>query len=121
MQADTILVVEDEPLIRDAVCADLSDAGFDVREAASGAEALEILTREPMIDALLTDIRMPGPVDGWALAERARFDHGDLPIIYVTAFSAEKGRPVRGSIMLRKPMSLEMILDALAKMGLPHK
>lgn len=117
---DTVLVVEDEYLIRGAIVADLEDAGFDVREAANGLDALGILSAHP-VDALLTDIRMPGGVDGWALAELARRDRDDLPVIYATGFSPEKSRPVRGSILLQKPITIEMILAALAQFGLPRR
>jgi CheY-like chemotaxis protein len=117
---DTILVVDDERLIRHAIVADLSDAGFYVREAASGAEALKILVAGATVDALLTDIRMPGAVDGWDLAEQARTGRRDLPVIYVTAFSAERNRQVERSVLLKKPMTIEMILGALAHLGLPR-
>lgn len=117
---DTILVVDDEHLIRHAIVADLSDAGFAVREAASGAEALKILIAGAPVDALLTDIRMPGAVDGWDLAEQARSGRRNLPVIYVTAFSAERNRQVDRSVLLKKPMTIEMILDALAQLGLPR-
>ena len=120
MMFDTILVVDDERLIRDAIVADLEDAGFDVREAASGAEALDILKDEVEFDALVTDIRMPGAVDGWTLAEQARSGRRNLPVIYVTAFSAEKHRQVERSVLLKKPMTIEMILGALAHFGLPR-
>lgn len=120
MGSDTVLlVVEDEVLIRDAWVQELQDAGFKVREADNGCDALEILDAEPKIDALVTDIRMPGAVDGWTLAERARKERGKLPVIYATGYSGEDDRQVPDSVMLKKPMTIRMILDALQSFGLP--
>jgi len=119
MRSDTILLVEDEVLIRDAWARELADAGFHVREACNGLEALEILDAEPEVDALVTDIRMPGAVDGWRLAEEARRERRELPVIYTTGFSTDEHRQVQGSILLHKPMTIQMILDALQSFGLP--
>jgi DNA-binding NtrC family response regulator len=64
----TVLVVEDEILIRlDIVCA-LEEAGFDVLEAANVAEAVAVLTDHPEIRAVFTDVDMPGSMDGLKLA-----------------------------------------------------
>ena len=84
MGANAILVVEDEPLIRAAIVANLEEAGFFVHEAAEGSEAIEIIDAGQRLDALLTDIRMPGAVDGWAVAEHARRRRQDIPVIYAT-------------------------------------
>lgn len=119
MSSETILVVEDEAIIRWAWAQDLIDAGFAVREAGTGDEALDILVSEQRVDALVTDIRMPGFVDGWTLAERAREDRRELPVIYTTGFSPDHARQVPGSVLLTKPMPTNAIIDALAGFGLP--
>jgi CheY-like chemotaxis protein len=61
-----VLVVEDDPFVREMAVAGLEDAGIEVIYAASGEEALRLLQPGIAIDALLTDIRLPG-ASGWAV------------------------------------------------------
>lgn len=63
-----VLVVEDEVLIRMDVCDQLAELGYEVKEAASGPEALAILDEGQPIDVVFTDVDMPGEPDGVALA-----------------------------------------------------
>ena len=64
-----ILVVDDEPLLRTFNADMLSDAGFDVLEAADAEEALRLLEDVAGIQVVFTDVEMPGRIDGFALAE----------------------------------------------------
>jgi DNA-binding NtrC family response regulator len=64
----TVLVVEDEVLIRLDIVFALEDAGFDVLEASNVAEAVEVMTEHPEIRAVFTDVDMPGSMDGLKLA-----------------------------------------------------
>lgn len=82
-----ILVVEDEFLIRMTLFEALSDDGFDVLEAGNGDDALALLRADPAIRLLLTDLQLPGGLDGRTLALKAREAVPDLPVIYVS------GRP----------------------------
>jgi len=67
-----VLVVEDDSLIREIVVEALQDAGFDVIQARDGEEALT-WCRQRVADVLITDIRLPGRIDGWEIAgPRAR-------------------------------------------------
>ena len=86
-QPTRILVVEDEFLIRLTLVEALGDEGFDVIEAESGDDALPLLQSDPAIGLLLTDIQLPGSLDGRSLARRAREGRPSLPVLYVT------GRP----------------------------
>lgn len=67
-----VLVVEDETLIRLDLVQKLEDAGLDVCEAASAAEAIDILEHHPEIRVVFTDIQMPGTMDGLELARYVR-------------------------------------------------
>jgi len=67
-----VLVVEDEMLIRLHVADSFRDSGFTVLEAADGAQALRILEQDPSIDAVFTDITLPGDIDGFAVARWVR-------------------------------------------------
>jgi len=77
----TVLIVDDEPLIRMVAAEAFADAGFMVREAATGEDALEILVADRSIDALFTDINMPGRLDGLGLAQRARCSRPHLAVV----------------------------------------
>ena len=81
-----MLLVEDDLLIREIMAEALADAGFDVTSAASGDEAALVLGHR-RFDLLLTDVQMPGRLDGIGLAAHARERDPDLPVIYVS------GRP----------------------------
>ncbi len=72
MTHSAVLIVDDEPFIRDTVSELLSGAGLSILEAKNGAEALEVLNkRAHAVAVFLTDIRMPGAVDGIDLARIA--------------------------------------------------
>ena len=82
-----ILVVEDDPLIREFVVEALREEGYEVIHAANGEQALAWCKRR-VADVLVTDIRLPGRIDGWQIAERCREHDPGLPVIYATVFSA---------------------------------
>ncbi|WP_020186351.1 response regulator [Methylopila sp. 73B] len=65
----TVLVVEDEPLIRMAAVAMIKDAGLRTLSAANAAEAIALMERTPEVRLLFTDVHMPGAMDGLELAE----------------------------------------------------
>jgi CheY-like chemotaxis protein len=113
--ARTILVVEDEELVRETISAELQDAGFIVLEAETAEQGLEMLEEKP-VGVLFTDIRLPGSVDGWDLAEKARSLYPNLPVIYATGFSAEQPRFVPQSIFLRKPYLPSAVVAAIQKL-----
>ena len=112
----TILVVEDDPLVADAVIWELEDAGYRVLTAASGEAALAIV-RERRVDLLFTDIRLLDGMDGWRLAEEARKLRPDLPVIYTTGYTVEQPRLVPGSLFLHKPYRPSAVIDAAASLG----
>ena len=107
-----ILDVEDDPLVREFVVETLRDEGYDVIPASNGEEALAWCKRQ-VADVLVTDIRLPGPVDGWQIAERCREHDPELPVIYATGFSPVAARPVPGSLSLKKPYHPEEIVQAV--------
>jgi DNA-binding response OmpR family regulator len=83
-----IMLVEDEFLIRLTLAEALADEGYDVIEAASGEDALAALEADGgAIGLMLTDIQLPGPLDGRALAFRLRERQPGLPVIFMS------GRP----------------------------
>ncbi len=115
-----VLIVEDEEFVRSVLCEVLSSEGFDVTEAACGDEAAGLIDRPDRFDLLLTDVHMPGRLDGLAVAAHARTQNPDLPIVVVT------GRPECNAgilglqprcAMVLKPYGLHAILSAIERVS----
>jgi two-component system, response regulator PdtaR len=113
----TVLVVEDEGLVRLDAVETLRDAGFAVVEAANAEQALAVVARDESVDLLFTDINMPGPIDGLELARRViRL----RPRIHLLLTSG-KVRPTSAQIpddgaFLAKPYSPEAVTRAVNAM-----
>jgi DNA-binding NtrC family response regulator len=114
-----VLVVEDESLVAMALEDTLTDAGFTVISAGDASSAIQKLENEHShIQAVVTDIRMPGQLSGWDVAYRARDLEPQMPVIYCSGDKAVdwSARGVPGSVMLRKPFSLDQLATMVAKM-----
>ena len=107
-----VLIVEDDELVREMAVESLMDAGFEVVEAATAEEALA-RCEEHVADILFTDIRLPGSLDGWDVAEQCRETNPRLPVIYATGFSHVRPRPVPGSVWFQKPYRTEQVVNAI--------
>lgn len=111
-----ILLVEDEWLIRTMFAEELGRNGFAVREAANGDQASALVMEDPALYTLLvTDIHMPGSLDGLGVARLLREHRPDIPVIYATgrpdALNALQPLGPR-DVLLCKPFPLS---DLLAK------
>ncbi len=113
-----LLVVEDEALVRELIVVELEDAGYDIVEAEDGPTAIRLLGEHPDIALLFTDIRLPGGMTGWDIAERARAIRPGLPVIYTTGYSSDDLRLVAGAHFLNKPYRPAMVIDAIARFGI---
>lgn len=87
MVGKRVLLVEDEALVRLILAESLEDCGFQVVEAGTGDEAAQLIDAGDAFDLVVTDIQMPGCLDGIAVARHVRRFRADIPVIYVT------GRP----------------------------
>jgi CheY-like chemotaxis protein len=84
---ETILVVDDEVLIRMAIAEYLRDCGYRVIEAANGDDAVEVLTAADCdVDLILSDVQMPGGLDGFGLARWVRENLSDTEIILTSGY-----------------------------------
>jgi DNA-binding NtrC family response regulator len=117
--ADTakhLLIVEDEAALREAIAAQLTDRGFDVKEAGTGEEALAKLA-EFAFDIIVTDLRLPG-IDGSAVVEAAVARYPDIIAIVVTGFGTVKDAVEvikRGAWdFVNKPFQIDELLHALS-------
>ena len=115
MQAKVVLVVEDEWLIREALCEVLANAGFDVIEAERADLALETLEqRAAAVDVLFTDVRMPGSFDGLELARRVAVSQPDIAIVVASGnFIPSQSDLPAGSLFLSKPYSFRKLPEQL--------
>lgn len=112
----SLLLVEDGPLTLLSTRAALEEEGYTVVAVRQGAVALNAL--EQPFGGLITDIRLPGPLDGWQIAREARARWPDIPVIYVTG-EGDTGwadNKVAGSLILHKPYTRTSLLDAVGKL-----
>lgn len=109
-EAATIVLVEDEAPLRNLLSEALSDLGYQVMPAPDGASALRIIEAQEKIQLLVTDIGLPGVLNGKKLAEAARRLQGDLKVLYITGYVAD-ARPDEsfreaGTAVMTKPFKL---------------
>lgn len=116
-----ILLVEDEFLIRLIVAEELTESGFAVREAEDGEQAATLIAAaEPASFTLLvTDIHMPGCVDGLEVARRLRARRPDVPVIYMTGRPGvlnSVGRLADNEVLLAKPFALSELMAVVRRL-----
>jgi CheY-like chemotaxis protein len=113
-----VLVVEDEPLVAEMIKDWLDECGFAVRTVADGKQALRVLRSDAQVDALFTDINLPGELDGSALAQQARKMRPDLPVVYASGQwrAIERLPLVPESTFVPKPYDLEVVSTLLARL-----
>jgi len=105
-----VLVVEDEPAVRMIVVDVLSDLGYAVLQADNGQSGLTILESGAHINLLLTDVGLPGGMNGRQLADVARQRRPDLKVLFVTGYAESTavggGRMERGMELMTKPFAV---------------
>jgi CheY-like chemotaxis protein len=112
-----VLVVEDEVVLCDTVANELEDAGYRVITSLTGEGGLAVLQRSDPVELLFTDVRLPGFVDGWRLAEAARSLRPGLPIVYATGYSLGLTRELAASRILTKPYRSSAVIRAFEQLG----
>jgi PAS domain S-box-containing protein len=110
----TILVVDDDPEVRDIAVSGLEHLGYLVLAAANGPQALDMLTRGAKVDLLLVDIAMAG-MNGVEVVRRARERQPGLPAILVTGYAnVDMFSPTDGDVIVQKPYSFEWLAECVA-------
>ena len=115
---ETILVVEDEPELRDMALQVLEGFGYRHVEAASGPEAMEVWkTRAAEIDLVLTDMVMPGSMSGYDLAKQLIALRPTLPVVIASGYSMEDiSKELSGNkniSFVQKPYTLDTLAKAI--------
>ncbi len=117
----TVLVVEDDQTLREALCDTLDLSGYRVLAAADARAALEILRRET-IGMVVTDVQMP-EMDGHALLQQIKADRPQLPVLLMTAYGTVKNAVAAmrdgASDYLVKPFEAEVLINMVARYVLP--
>ena len=112
-----VLVVDDEILLRSVVAEYLRDAGFRVVEAANGREAVTVLAAGEAVDVVFSDVRMPGDVSGYDLAEWVRTNRPAVGVLLASGYvgNANHSRHVgvNAPTLLPKPFEYELLLKQL--------
>jgi PAS domain S-box-containing protein len=107
---ETVLVVEDEPVVRSVILEMLTDQGYRTIEAADGPAGLRLLRENKRIDLLITDVGLPG-MNGRQLADLARETRPDLKILFITGYAESvaiaDGFLQPGMEMITKPFDLD--------------
>lgn len=115
-----LLLVEDDENVRTVLLTMLENAGFNVVAAHTGDAALDVFRADPEFDLIVTDIVMPGLLQGTTLARTVRETHPDMPFIFLSGYAAEAtvhGNGVKPEdIRLMKPVPKTELLNAVAEM-----
>jgi len=116
----TVLVVEDEPVVRDLIVEVLQELGYEPLQATDGPSGLKVLQSSRRIDLLVTDVGLPGGINGRQLADQARERRPDLKVLFITGY-AENAAIAAGFLepgmeMITKPFSVEALATKIRHM-----
>ena len=111
VQGETVLVVDDEPTVRMLVADVLGDLGYGALEAEDGASGLKILQSRARVDLLITDVGLPGGMNGRQVADAARVLRPGLKVLFITGYAENavvgNGHLDPGMAVLTKPFAMD--------------
>jgi two-component system, response regulator PdtaR len=108
----TVLVVEDEPTVRLSLAVSLEETGFKVYEAANADDAMKILQKARDIGLVITDINMPGSMDGVALAHHVRERYPSVAIIVTSGLTSPPAEALpQHANFVQKPYRVEHLVE----------
>jgi CheY-like chemotaxis protein len=110
---ETVLVVDDEPTVRLLMTDLLQDAGYRVLDAPDGPAGLKILQSETRIDLLVTDVGLPGGMNGRQVADAARVLRPNLKVLFITGYAENavigSNQLEPGMQVITKPFAMEAL------------
>jgi len=119
-QGATVLIVDDEPTVRMLLTEIVEDLGFTAIEAADSAVGLKVLQSDVTIDLLVTDVGLPGGMNGRQMADAGRVSRPDLKVLFITGYAENavvgNGRLARGMAVLTKPFPIETMAARIRAM-----
>jgi CheY-like chemotaxis protein len=114
---ETVLVVDDEPSVRMLVVEVLKELGYFAIEAGDGPTALKLLQSVPRVDLLITDLALPGGVNGRELADRASTLKSGIRVLFITGYAENAvisgGQLQLGVQLLHKPFSIQVLASRI--------
>ena len=114
---ETVLVVDDEPTVRMLVTEVLQELGYTAIEAADGAAGLKVLQSDVRIDLVVTDVGLPGGMNGRQMADAARVTRPGLKVLFITGYAenavVSHGHLERGMHVLTKPFAMEALASRI--------
>jgi len=117
---EVVLVIDDEPTIRMLICEALETFGYLSVEAGDGQSGLRILQSQAKIDLLITDVGLPGGMNGRQVADAARVLRPDLKVLFITGFAETAiigdGHLDPGMEIITKPFALDVLTQRLRRM-----
>lgn len=117
---ETILIVDDEPTVRLLVVDALGDLGYGCIEAEDGAAALRLFESGERIDLLITDVGLPGGLNGRQVADAARVGRPDLRVLFITGYAENAvlnhGHIEPGMEVLTKPFAIDDLIRRVERM-----
>jgi PAS domain S-box-containing protein len=119
-QGEIVLIVDDEPTVRMLVTDILEDLGYTAIEAADSAAGLRVLQSDVRIDLLITDVGLPGGMNGRQMADAARTARPDLKVLFITGYAENailgNGHLSPGMAVLTKPFAIETMAARIRSM-----
>jgi len=113
----TVLYVEDDDAIRNVASEALREAGFEVIEARTADEAINYLNEPDGVGALVTDVRLPGTMDGIDLAHETRKAYPTMPVLVVSGYAAQITERLSDlyppALFMTKPFSLRKLVTKM--------
>ncbi|KQV38004.1 MULTISPECIES: PAS domain-containing sensor histidine kinase [unclassified Rhizobium] len=112
--SERVLVVEDDPMVREFAATTLNSLGYSVTSAADASEALRILETDGPFDLVFSDVVMPGPIDGRAMASKIMVQYPNLPVVLTTGYAdIERISATSRFRPLAKPYTRRQVAEAL--------
>jgi CheY-like chemotaxis protein len=117
---ETVLIIDDEPTIRMLIADVLESAGYNAIETADGAAGLRVLESGARIDLLITDVGLPGGMNGRQVADAGRVLRPDLKVLFITGYAENavvgNGHLDPGMQIVTKPFAIEELSEKIRQM-----
>ncbi len=118
--SETVLIVDDEPTVRMLISDILEELGYVAVEAADSVAGLKLLQSDARIDLLVTDVGLPGGMNGRQMADAARITRPELKVLFITGYAENSvlgnGRLAPGMAVMTKPFPVETMAARIKQM-----